>query len=199
MKHSVYEIYKKSNPNHNYIGIHSTNDLDDGYMGSGIKLNEAYLKHGKEQFEKKILVITQDRDEAFRIEAGLVESKNPYYNISPGGIGNGVGENHPSWGNKYNVGRKRPDLAERNKTRFNLGKKRPRQSELMKDPNKNPLLTKDCVGKNNGRYRKDISDERILYLLSEGYSVSNISKELNVSYNTIKRRIGGYKNNGAQE
>ena len=41
-----YYFYKITNliNDHYYYGIHSTNDLDDNYMGSGTRLWKAYEK-----------------------------------------------------------------------------------------------------------------------------------------------------------
>lgn len=41
--HYFYKITNKVN-GHFYYGIHSTNDLNDGYMGSGTRLHYAYKK-----------------------------------------------------------------------------------------------------------------------------------------------------------
>jgi|TARA_R110002153_G_scaffold48473_2_gene136674 hypothetical protein len=187
MIHTVYEIYKKENPKHNYIGIHSTDNIDDGYMGSGTAIKSAISKHGSDSFIKKILVIANDRDNAYRIEADLIESRNPYYNISPGGIGNGVGESHPSYGKSQNKGNKRPDVAVRNRTGFNKGKSKPKQSEIMKEISHFKEL--DVSGERNSRYRHDIDMDKVLQLVSEGYSVSKASKELGYPNSTVVRRL----------
>jgi len=38
-----------------YVGTHETNNLNDGYFGSGVYLKNAIKKHGKDKFEKNII------------------------------------------------------------------------------------------------------------------------------------------------
>ncbi len=47
-----------------YYGIHSTNKLEDGYMGSGTVIRAAIDKHGLENFEKEIIAYYETRNEA---------------------------------------------------------------------------------------------------------------------------------------
>lgn len=51
--HYLYEIKNKNNGNI-YIGIHSTLDIDDGYMGSGSEITAAVKKYGPDSFTKKL-------------------------------------------------------------------------------------------------------------------------------------------------
>lgn len=101
-----------------YIGIHSTNDPDDNYLGSGKLILSDIKKYGKENFEKTILGEFDTISEAhywegFYIRLYKTTIEDGGYNISPnGGTANGShsdetkrkmsdatkGKNHPMWG-----------------------------------------------------------------------------------------------------
>ncbi len=72
-----------------YVGDHSTNNLDDGYLGSGIILCHSIKKYGKEKFDKKILEFFYTKQEAFDTQVKYINEYNtarPHgYNISPKG------------------------------------------------------------------------------------------------------------------
>ena len=94
MFHYVYEITNNIN-GRKYIGKHSTNDMNDGYMGSGIAIKQAIKKYGSKNFSKKIIKSFETSEEAFKFEKEIIEQLDcvnnyKYYNMSDGGIG-GVG------------------------------------------------------------------------------------------------------------
>lgn len=86
--HYFYKITNLTN-NHFYYGIHSTDDLDDGYKGSGLRLQQAYRKYLKENFKKEILKFFQSRKEASEYEATIVTEElvndENCYNMTEGG------------------------------------------------------------------------------------------------------------------
>ncbi|WDR21839.1 homing endonuclease [Salmonella phage vB_SenM_UTK0003] len=88
--HYVYEITNNINGK-KYIGKHSTNNLDDGYVGSGVFIKKAINKYGLENFTKIIIKKFDTSKEAFEFEAEMVTEdvvKNRmYYNAKPGGYG----------------------------------------------------------------------------------------------------------------
>lgn len=74
-----------------YVGKHSTNDLDDGYMGSGTLLQKAICKYGIENFRKQILEFFDSEEAAYDYEESLVteafiQDENTY-NLVKGGKG----------------------------------------------------------------------------------------------------------------
>lgn len=86
--HYFYKITNILN-NHYYYGIHSTDDLNDGYMGSGTRLRYAYEKYGIEHFTKEILKFFNTREEVAKYEAEIVNEvllrDEKCYNIVRGG------------------------------------------------------------------------------------------------------------------
>lgn len=85
-KHNiVYKITNKLNGK-KYIGVHSTDNLNDGYMGSGASIVAAIKKHGIENFKKEILVDYDTAEVAYRLEKMLVNEdfvkRRDTYNLS---------------------------------------------------------------------------------------------------------------------
>ena len=88
MYHYFYKITNNIN-GHFYYGIHSTDNLDDGYMGSGRYLRRAYKKFGIENFTKEIVKFFENREDCANFEKEIVTEElvnDPNcYNISLGG------------------------------------------------------------------------------------------------------------------
>jgi hypothetical protein len=86
-----YTVYKTTNKINNkiYIGFHSTNDLSDGYLGSGKILKRAIEKYGVENFEKEYIDIFDNKEDAELLERNIVNKDfvkmKDNYNISLGG------------------------------------------------------------------------------------------------------------------
>jgi group I intron endonuclease len=125
MFHILYQTTNLVN-NKLYIGVHSTEDLGDGYLGSGVHLQRAVKYYGRENFERQVLCFTDSAEDAYEIEELIVDlefiSRKDTYNLAIGGIG-GVpsqfvsqetrqkmseskkesyqGENHPRFGTKH--------------------------------------------------------------------------------------------------
>jgi Zn-finger domain-containing protein len=86
-------IYKTTNLKNGkfYVGMHSTNKLDDGYLGSGTRLRRSIRKNGKENFKLEILEFFSDRSSLVEREKQLVNEsllKDPMcMNMCVGGEG----------------------------------------------------------------------------------------------------------------
>lgn len=93
MEYKYHYFYKITNliNNHFYYGVHNTNNLNDGYMGSGTRLWKAYKKYGIENFSKEILKYFDSKDAAFDYEAEVVNENlvkdDNCYNLCEGGKG----------------------------------------------------------------------------------------------------------------
>lgn len=59
--HYIYKITCIKN-NRYYIGMHSTDNLDDGYFGGGDRIKNSVKKHGKINHKKEILEFLESRD-----------------------------------------------------------------------------------------------------------------------------------------
>ena len=101
-----------------YIGVHSTNKLNDGYLGSGKAMLRAIKKHSKVNFKIKIIKVFKCIKEAYDYESIIVNKEwvksNNNYNLTTGGgyifhteeirkkmsltrIGKYCGENSPNY------------------------------------------------------------------------------------------------------
>ena len=75
-----------------YVGVHSTYNLDDGYLGSGNNIRNAIKKYGKENFKRDILHLCLTKNDAYELERQIVDNfllnKENCYNIIKGGNSN---------------------------------------------------------------------------------------------------------------
>jgi len=81
-----------------YIGMHSTESINDGYLGSGKRLWNSINYHGKENHKKEIIEFCLNRDELKKREREIVniELINDQFcmNLQLGGGGGFLNENH---------------------------------------------------------------------------------------------------------
>lgn len=94
MEHIVYLTTNKINGT-KYIGKHTSKDLSkDNYLGSGILIQRAIKKYGRNNFDFKILGKYKSEEEAFVYEKYFVNFYNTLnngYNLKEGGRGGLVG------------------------------------------------------------------------------------------------------------
>lgn len=140
-----------------YVGCHQTDNLEDGYLGSGKYLKRAIKKYGPTNFKIEILYSVSSKDEMFRLERSIVNESlvnDPLsYNLKIGGSG----------GNPGIVG------AFKGKTHSMETKEKQRQASLkqiVSDETRQKLSMNNAM-KNNPEIRKKVSDSLTGRTLSE--------------------------------
>jgi len=106
MYHIFYVTINKSNGKR-YYGKHSTDNIKDGYLGSGTAIENAIKKYGESNFERIDLAFFETSDLAYEFEGLVVDESivnDPNtYNIKKGGFGGFDhinGSNHEYYINK---------------------------------------------------------------------------------------------------
>lgn len=97
MFHIVYKTTNNVNGKV-YIGVHSTQNISDGYIGSGLIFKRAVKKYGKQSFSYEIVCFCESKEQAFWVEAMLVDKKfvlsDNNYNTNIGGASGRKGIMH---------------------------------------------------------------------------------------------------------
>lgn len=77
-----------------YIGIHTTKNINDGYSGSGSRITKAIKEFGKPNFSREIIKFCTTEDEMLALETELVDlawcQRADTYNIRIGGRSTGI-------------------------------------------------------------------------------------------------------------
>jgi hypothetical protein len=97
-KANIHYLYKTTCliTNRYYIGMHSTYNLNDGYMGSGKRLRYSLRKHGVDNHDKEILEFFETRELLIEAEKKAITSEmvvdNNCMNLKSGGDGGFISE-----------------------------------------------------------------------------------------------------------
>lgn len=119
MVHYFYEIRNNLNGKI-YRGIHSTNNLNDGYLGSGTGIKKAVAKYGSENFTKTILKVFPTREEAAKYEESeitqeFIDRADTYNQITGGEkhqiLGSRLSKEAKEKISRSKIGKKRSDEA----------------------------------------------------------------------------------------
>lgn len=187
MSNTIYHfhlVYKTTNniTGKIYIGLHSTNDINDSYLGSGIHIKNAIKKYGRDSFTKEILFVFKTREEASEKEKELVNeefinSQNTY-NASTGGLGY-TGE-YRSGKDHHWYGR---TLTEEHKEKISISHR----------GDKNPMYGVRLCGKKNGMYGKGYINRKKVIVNGVLY---NSCTEAAITNNIAKSTMSGWIKKG---
>lgn len=85
---TVYKVINRLNGKY-YIGVHKTENPNDGYLGSGRAIRAAIKNHGRANFEKIVLFGFADAADAYAKEVELTHDFHisGTYNMRRGGVG----------------------------------------------------------------------------------------------------------------
>jgi group I intron endonuclease len=122
-----------------YVGDHSTYNINDNYLGSGNLIIVAIKKYGKKNFERKILETCESKEAAFLAQEKYINEYNTLipsgYNVDPiGGHGTNGGymlkqskekiSNSLKGRIPWNKNKKLPSLSEEHKKNISNSNKR---------------------------------------------------------------------------
>ena len=165
--HFIYKTTNIVNEKY-YIGMHSTDDLNDGYIGSGKKLWYSIKKYGKENFKIEYLEFFKNRKLLIEAEKKIVNNeliKDPLcLNLKLGGTGGLINEEHAyNWhaaggrevlrifGKRHNE-RMRTDLEYREKIISKISSKLKNQQKWLGKKHKE--ISKRKIGEANSKYQQ---------------------------------------------
>lgn len=196
----IYYIVYETTNNVNgkkYRGIHKTQDLDDGYLGSGKLLKKAINKYGPENFSKVILEICSSSEDLYEKEKFYVNedwiSNNETYNLKLGGEGGWDYINKNSsfirWTDEKR--KKQSDLIKEKRARGEFKAKRP-MSEIKSFLGKtHSEESRKKISENNGC---KLTNDEILERIEQWNSIPSgrgkiqkIANIWNVSHTQVRR------------
>jgi len=148
MNYTVYQTTNNINSKI-YIGMHTTDDLNDEYLGSGLHLSRAIKKSGIENFTKKILFVYDSEEQMVAKEVELVNedfvARSDTYNLRVGGKGGAAGKNNTFYGKTHSAEIK-AQISEIKKELFKKKENHPRTGAVITDEHK-ALLSEVHKGK----------------------------------------------------
>jgi len=158
-----YIIYKITNLINGkiYIGCHKTNNLDDGYMGSGMRLRRSIQKHGISNFKKEIVEQCSSVDEMLKRERELVNEdflkRDDVYNMTLGGCSwhyvNQSGKN--LYGNNGKIGYGGENL-DKSRDRIRTPEENERMSRILSERYQSGQIINPFLGKTHTERTKSI-------------------------------------------
>lgn len=164
-----------------YVGQHK-GEFNPEYLGSGIYINRAIRKYGKDKFIVSVVAIANSRKEADDLEKKYIEEykkNHQVYNLAGGGIGGDTFKDNPD--------KKKKAIEKQLETRKKNGTYTPKW--LIGRKHKPETINKmienhaDFSGRNNPKYGKKMSISNKVKLLNATLGTKLINK------NDINKRV----------
>ena len=131
-----------------YIGKHSTDNLDDGYMGSGKLIKKAIQKYGIKNFTKEYLAFCDTEDKLNWFEKFYIKkykAREVGYNLTDGGDGA--------------LGRKHTEEAKQKISKSLKGRKQYEMTEEIRQ--KQSISHKGRISPMKGKHQSEESRQKI--------------------------------------
>lgn len=167
MHYLIYKITNKINGKI-YIGKHQTEDLNDGYMGSGLNIKRAVKKYGVENFSKEILFDVYGEDMMDFLEEAIVDeafvARKDTYNMALGGEGGYLGEEVSRKISKACKGKKRSEETKKKMSEASKGRQMSEEArqKMSESARKRPSNRK-------GHHHSDETKEKIRQSINSYY------------------------------
>lgn len=166
MSDRVHFIYKTTNKINNryYLGMHSTDDVDDGYLGSGLLITRSIKKYGVDNHLREILAFAKDRDELVKLEESIVTEslltdnlcmnlrlggQGGWDYINKSGIGGFGGHNHSD------EAKKRIRVAASLRTQSEVTRKKISDRNVISNKSRGINVSKSLTGKPKTQEHRD--------------------------------------------
>jgi len=200
----IHLLYKTTNiiNKKTYVGVHSTTNINDGYLGTGSAIKAAIRKYGKENFKREIIAECGSRDVALYLESIIVTkefiNEKTNYNLKTGGVG---GCKHSD------KTKKQMSKSSKGQTAWNKGvtysaETRKRMSESHKGNVLSDETKEKCrqvqlnLGENHHRTETiEVYDEKNQLQYTSKGGFGRFCKEQNLPHYALTQ---SYKNNGSK-
>lgn len=194
-------IYKTTNLLNNkiYVGMHKTNNLNDGYYGSGKALKRAIKKYGIENFRVDIIEMCSTEQEMIDKEQEIVTesfcARPDTYNLMPGGSFGSRERNGLTFANRKHSEDTKRKISESAKGKVISDASRKRMSSnnfARKDPEKQRQHAIEC-GRKSAAKRKLVPNDEINKKVSETLiELNRVRKEKGIDHHNkglIRQKI----------
>jgi hypothetical protein len=200
-----------------YLGKHTTKDLNDGYIGSGIAFLNAVKKHGHSNFQHYRLQFFNTAQDAYIAEALLIteEYLKKYrdelkvcYNLKTGGGSGSIlsEESKEKISKTSKESWSRPDVKEKLRDAFARPEYKEKRSKASKEVQANKEMIYQSTGEKKTVHTNDVlSHLKAGWTFTQGYlniynKKLNIEKTITFKNNKDKgalyKRLIGYLENG---